>query len=197
LGGGAADDYLNGGRGNDTANYYYDAFFGGTQGVVVDLDSNWAKDGFGNYDTLVSLENVYGTNSAYPGYPAWSDFLYGSYGDNVLWGAGGNDYIDGKGGADWILGGVGNDYLLGGGGSDLFALANEIRAGEYDVIADFTPGADYLQLAAANQGTTYFGESAGYGYAYVTLGGGNAYTVLAQGVTGAQLQAGTSFVATA
>lgn len=104
-------DELIGGRGNDTldggpttddenslrdaANYIEEYFNGGTQGVTVNLATGIATDAYGDTDTLIEIERVYGTN--------FDDLLIGS--DETDTGEafdpyGGNDTIHGGGGED-------------------------------------------------------------------------------------------------
>jgi Ca2+-binding RTX toxin-like protein len=88
-------DVIDGGGGSDIASYLFDADFGGTQGVLVNLGetaigtiaAGTARDGFGATDTLVSIENAHGTNFA--------DNLFGSSAANAFNGFGGNDFISG------------------------------------------------------------------------------------------------------
>jgi RTX calcium-binding nonapeptide repeat (4 copies) len=123
-------DTLNGAGGLDTADYNGDVSFGGAAGVYVDLTNGFAQDGFGFYDTLVSIENANGTdNDRVAG--SLGDILIGDNSANVFNGFGGLDYIVGNGGADTIftgagmagavgdiaLGGTGNDFLYGGSGA--------------------------------------------------------------------------------
>lgn len=106
--GGAGDDTLNGGSGTDTISYANDISEGGTQGVTVNLTTGTATDGFGNTDTLTSIENVTGS--------AYGDTLVGTSANNVLIGFDGNDTLTGGGGIDTLLGGYGNDLLILSGG---------------------------------------------------------------------------------
>jgi len=73
---------------------------GQTSGVAVAAGT--ALDSFGKVDTLISIEDVRGTQL--------SDFIVGSAGNNLLFG---------RGGADRLEGGAGNDILVGGGGNDI------------------------------------------------------------------------------
>jgi Ca2+-binding RTX toxin-like protein len=85
-------DFIDGGGGIDQVRYDRDAQAGGTKGVEVNLAAGTATDGFGNSDTLVSIENVRGSNS--------NDTLGGDANDNAFQGMGGADTIDGRGGQD-------------------------------------------------------------------------------------------------
>ena len=98
LDGGAGNDTLDGGDGSDLVSYVSDAQFGGTAGVNVNLATGIAIDGFGNTDTLISIEGVSGSNAA--------DTLVGSDGIDILFGLGGNDFLDGGAGEDAVV------YLL-------------------------------------------------------------------------------------
>ena len=63
-------DTIDGGYGYDTVRHDLDALYGGTDGVIVDLASGYARDGFGATDSFYSIEHVVGTNqpgSALPG----------------------------------------------------------------------------------------------------------------------------------
>ena len=64
-----------------------------------------------------------------------SDLLSGGKGNDILFGEAGNDIIDG---------GKGDDILVGGDGSDIFVFDG---GGGNDVILDFTPGEDLLQIS--------------------------------------------------
>lgn len=99
--GGAGNDSLNGGDGIDTVDYSGDRIAGGTAPVFVSLLAGTVRDGFGNEDVLVSIENVIGTDV--------EDFIVGDGGANVLEGRGGADSLNGAGGADIMIGGAGHD----------------------------------------------------------------------------------------
>ena len=180
LSGGRGADTLSGGAGIDTLGYHLDPAGGTARGIYVNLASNVAVDTGGAIDVLAGFESIVGTNNPYPG-GYWSDFLYGDAGANVIAGLGGNDYF---------AGGLGIDYLVGGAGTDWFIMNGDIVAGGYDVIGDFNSGGttDYLVIPLAQQANTVFGNWGGYAYAYISLSGGNAYTILVSGITGAQLQ---------
>jgi Ca2+-binding RTX toxin-like protein len=128
--GGSGADLLDGGEGTDRVSYReadFDTAGPASRGVVVNLSassvmsgadtvaSGTAIDNWGTRDTLVSVEDVTGSDVA--------DLLVGSDGVNAFQGAGGNDTILGGGGNDFIDGGDGNDSLNGGAGSDFFAAS--------------------------------------------------------------------------
>lgn len=115
--GGIGNDKLNGGAGIDTADYSSGvlkgkAFFGAKAGVSVNLTLAGAQNtgGGGGIDTLVSIENLTGSN--------FTDTLTGNGANNVLSGLGGHDLLIGGNGNDTLTGGAGNDVLNGGTGSD-------------------------------------------------------------------------------
>jgi len=114
LNGGAGNDTLDGGAGNDNADYFYNTWPGdpapATQGVTVNLATASATDGWGNTDTLISIENVNGS--------AMADSITGDGNNNGLSGGAGNDTIDGGAGNDYLSGNDGNDSLVGGDGDD-------------------------------------------------------------------------------
>lgn len=76
---------------------------------------------------------------------AAADTLTGSAADDILSGEAGNDTLAGGGGHDILLDGPGTDVMTGGPGADIFVLAAD---GQADVITDFQPGTDRLDLSA-------------------------------------------------
>ncbi|MCW1381903.1 cadherin [Novosphingobium sp. KCTC 2891] len=87
------------------------------------------------------------------------DFLYGGKGADTIFGLGGNDRLEGAGSNDTLYGGDGNDLLIGGAGrdtmyggagSDTFrfnALSDSVVGLNHDVIADFNPAFDRIDLS--------------------------------------------------
>jgi Ca2+-binding RTX toxin-like protein len=179
---GADSDTLDGGSGIDTVSYS-----GLDHAISVNLVQGLAL-GVGNVDTLISIENITGTNS--------DDSLIGSLpsadsdGANLIQGGDGNDFIDGLGGNDILFGGSGNDHILGGAGNDqivggagvdkleggadadvfkMFSTAESgVGANNRDVITDFVQGVDKLDLHAidakvltsGNQDFSFIGSAA-------------------------------------
>jgi Ca2+-binding RTX toxin-like protein len=110
LNGGLGDDTFDGGDGIDTAGYD-----GATSGVVVSLLKSGAQDTKGaGTDTLIGIENVYGTE--------FKDKLIGDANANTLRGREGDDLLKGGAGNDRLEGGPGADRLAGGKGADTFAF---------------------------------------------------------------------------
>jgi Ca2+-binding RTX toxin-like protein len=153
LDGRAGNDTLDGGAGNDTATYA-DA----TAGVKVDLSISGAQNTVGSgYDTLISIENLIGSN--------FNDTLGGTAGDNLLDGGGGVNTVSyAKAPAAVTIdlsqtgpqntGGAGTDTLLnfqnvtGSNYNDTLAGTNG------DNVIDGGAGTDTLTYAAAPSGVT-------------------------------------------
>lgn len=171
LRGGSGADQLNGSSGTDTASYAGD--FGA---VWVDLTTAQARWNAAEGDTLISIENLTGTE--------FGDRLIGSAVGNVLVGGGGDDLLSGLAGNDSLQGGDGNDTLLGGTGADAIDGGNGVD------LVDFTGefGAVRVDLASgrgnwnAAEGDTYAGIENVTGTSFGdTLLGNAADNVLAGG----------------
>lgn len=78
---------------------------------------------------------------------AGNDRIYGDGGNDVLKGGTGADAIDGGAGNDTISGGADRDVLFGGAGDDQFHF-DKLSDG-YDIVQDFTRGADKLVFDAS------------------------------------------------
>lgn len=145
-------DTLNGGSGSDTADYSLDQAEGGTLGVLINLSNGIfqrngltlqrksAVDGFGDHDTLISIENVIGT--------AFNDVIVGNGSGNRLAGGGGDDELVGRDGNDTLDGGAGSDTLVGGSGSDVFVYGAGYGA---DLVYQFAADGsrhDVLQISS-------------------------------------------------
>lgn len=118
--GGPGDDYLDGGegvrpgsRGKDTVSYRHSA-----AAVTLDLAAGTAT-GEGT-DTIVSIEQVLGSDFGDTLYGnARSNRLEGLAGDDQIWGrAGSFELIIAGTGADVVYGGRGYEIIMGGDGDD-------------------------------------------------------------------------------
>jgi len=87
-------------------------------------------------------DNIIGTNGA--------DNLSGGVGNDTIAGRGGRDVLDGGTGNDILFGQVGIDTLSGGAGADNFRYTE--RNHRNDVITDFQPGQDTIQISASGFG---------------------------------------------
>ncbi|CAG8871542.1 hypothetical protein PS627_04490 [Pseudomonas fluorescens] len=76
--------------------------------------------------------------------------LDGGDGHDVLVGGEGNDSLYGGNGDDLLIGGLGNDLLTGGSGNDTFVWQQGDSG--HDLVTDFTPGLDQLDLSQLLQG---------------------------------------------
>ena len=70
--------------------------------------------------------------------------LRGASGADLLSDGVGDDRLYGEGGDDTLLGGTGSDQFWGGGGADIFVV---LADGQSDVIRDFQPGQDKIDLS--------------------------------------------------
>ncbi len=102
---------------------------------------------------------------------AASEALYGDYHANSLTGQAGTDRLHGGAGADRLDGGPGIDVLDGGAGADMFvftdladsrrpALRSDGAKTFPDVIIDFAPGTDRIDLSALDAVASVDGDQA-------------------------------------
>lgn len=90
--GGPGNDYIERVASPDWWRVVQAAYWNSPSGVVVDLESGYAEDGWGTRDTLVNITEMAGS---------WhSDRLYGSAADNKFYLGGGQNIVDGRGGND-------------------------------------------------------------------------------------------------
>ena len=127
--GGAGADAITGGGGNDTVSYASSAL-----AVGVNLATGLGSGGDATGDTLIGIENVFGSNQG--------DVLTGNDGANTLSGFSGNDMLDGGGGDDVVIGGPGNDVAFLGAGNDVF----QWNQGDANDTVDGQDGVDRLDF---------------------------------------------------
>ena len=135
---GAGNDLLDGGTGSDTASYAH-----ATAAVTVNLGLLGAQNTLGaGTNTLTGIENLLGSN--------FNDSLTDDGNNNIINGGLGNDFLNGGAGDDYLIGGMGNNTLTGGAGADTFQWLKGNSG--HDLITDFTPGTDKLDLSQLLQG---------------------------------------------
>ncbi|MGL4637862.1 MAG: beta strand repeat-containing protein [Beijerinckiaceae bacterium] len=195
----AGNDTIDGGAGEDMASYDNDSASGGGAAVVVNLSANavnvggvvaagTARDGFGNTDTLISIENARGT--------AFGDTFIGGTGLSFFEGLAGADtyitnvvqYADNyySNGFGWVnyqgdggtLGITAN--LQSGAGTDSFGAVESytnITAIRGTLLADNVTGNQYYNFFQGLQGADTFNGGGGYdrvGYERDAGAGGTA-----------------------
>ena len=121
LNGGNGADILDGGAGVDQARYN-----GSTEAVQIDLLAGTATGGQAEGDTLISIENLFGSNH--------NDTLYGDTNNNKIFGHNGDDALAAGGGIS---------KLFGGSGSDSFVLSDG-----FGFVMDFVDDVDQLDVSA-------------------------------------------------
>ena len=156
--GNAGKNKLDGGAGVDSMTGY-----GGNDTYVVDhagdVVNEIADGGTDVINTTVSftlgdnVENAIATGSAAINLTAnkLKNSLVGNAGVNTLIGGLDKDQLSGAGADDILVGGAGADTLIGGAGIDTFDFNSMVEigngAGTRDVITDFLPGTDRMDLA--------------------------------------------------
>jgi Ca2+-binding RTX toxin-like protein len=159
LDGGAGADRLVGGSGLDIASYK-----NAESGLTVSLSSLSQRTGEAKGDSFSSIEGLTGSDFA--------DRLTGNAGNNVrnggsgsdaLFALSGKDTVSGGGGSDTITGGALSDRLSGGAGADFFVYEKISDSGSgsstRDVISDFTPGTDVIDLSAIDANADVAGSA--------------------------------------
>ena len=119
LNGGGGGDTLDGGAGFDTADYT-----GSTNRVDISLLANNASGAQATGDTLISIENLTGSN--------FGDDLRGDNGINIVNGGGGRDTLIGYNGDDELYGGDNRDILNGGDGADILDGGGDVDQARYN-----------------------------------------------------------------
>ena len=139
LEGGLESDMLDGGPGNDTLQGGLGldlAAYPGAAGVIIDLSgtTDTAKRG-AEKDTLIGIEGALGSNAA--------DTFKG---DEL------NNEFQGKTGKDTMTGGAGRDTW------DFNAVADSPAGATRDLVIDFVPGQDVIDLAGVDADSTVPGN---------------------------------------
>jgi serralysin len=112
-------------------------YFDNRDGIVTGKVS-----ALGGNDTFLG-----GVRSEYVDGGAGNDKLDGGIGNDRLMGGSGNDRLYGGVGNDKLTGGAGKDQLVGGDGRDAFVFSAEPVAANTDLIRDFNPLDDTIQIA--------------------------------------------------
>ncbi|MGE0700448.1 MAG: calcium-binding protein [Hyphomicrobiaceae bacterium] len=165
------------------AHYEDDALAGGSAGVYVDLQSGFAQDGFGSYDTLIGINSAYGTFGLRGG--GLSDIMIGHDGANFFELFGGRDYVVANGGNDTVVNATSStndidtagDTILGGAGDDFVVTAggqNFVYCGDGSDLVESGDGDDWL----------FGGQFSGTVSGADSLAGGGGNDVLAIGSAG-------------
>ena len=156
---GLGNDTVQGGAGSDTiyGGAGKNQLFGndGNDLIFTSADGDFVGGGAGS-DVIrgaAGADTIFGgLGNDDIGGGAGNDLIFGSAGANTIWGGLGNDTING---------GTGKDVMSGGPGADVFVFASSAAIGiglARDVISDFTPGVDDINLRAL---TTKFNGAAG------------------------------------
>ncbi|MGD9649764.1 MAG: type I secretion C-terminal target domain-containing protein [Dongiaceae bacterium] len=122
-------DGISGGYGNDEITITMN-----NKKFVIALYADEAKESGQDGHDKVTLLGTYDKSTVYLG--GGDDIFYGGSGDDTVYGGEGDDIIYGGGGVD---------KLTGGEGADIFAW-NKGDESERDIIYDFTPGVDKLDI---------------------------------------------------
>jgi len=154
-------DTISGGLGSDTVSYYTSF-----AAVTASLANPAANKGFAKGDVYISIENLDGSihgdvlagnsqaniirGSTYASDVDGNDYLSGLAGGDQLFGFDGRDTLDGGAGDDMLSGGLRGDRLFGRAGADTFTYGSAVQSGvkvaQRDVIMDFQPGVDQVDL---------------------------------------------------
>ena len=179
LDGGAGNDCMYGGAGNDT--YIVDS--------VSDVVTELASEGTDTVRSSVSytlganVEHLTLTGSAAINATGntLDNIITGNSAANTLNGRAGNDTLDGGAGNDVLIGGAGADTLTGGSGNDIFKYLSESESGTtastWDVITDFVPGQDQIDLSAIDADSLRAGNQA---FTTLNIGSTNTFTAPGQ-----------------
>jgi Ca2+-binding RTX toxin-like protein len=172
--GGAGNDMLDGGAGNDTLDggTGADTMRGGTGNDIYIVDNSGdlviELAGEGRDTVRASVSYTLGGNVEDLVLTGTAN-LNGTGNDlaNVMIGNSGSNRLNGGAGDDRLIGGDGVDYLTGGAGKDVFVgeitatkAATKLGNLSIDVILDFQPGVDKIDLSGIDANTTLSGDQA-------------------------------------
>ncbi len=116
---GSGNDTIDGGTGVDFADYNNDRDDFGPTGVTVDLTTGTATDRYGDTDTLISIEEVRGSQG--------NDTIIGNAEENYIQGEAGDDSLVGNEGRDTFEPGQGDDTIDGGESFAEFSGGDRVR----------------------------------------------------------------------
>jgi VCBS repeat-containing protein len=130
---------------NADGSYSYAAAKGGSTAPVLRQDTfiYTVDDGHGGASTATLTVSVVGAGQTYVKGTDANDSLKADSSATVLDGGNGNDTLVGGNSADALIGGRGNDTLTGGKDTDTFVFNSNFGK---DVITDFKPNADHIQV---------------------------------------------------
>jgi Ca2+-binding RTX toxin-like protein len=149
-------DLMDGGNGNDTADYSDSA-----GGVIVNLGIGQGISGTADGDTYVSIENVSGSG--------WGDVLIGNAEANVLTGHGGIDTLDGGAGNDRLVVFASGSGSNVNGGADFDTLVVQYSG----VTLGSVTSIEAIDFAAATLTLTGAQVSSGFALSTAVTGSGN------------------------
>ena len=178
LDGGAGNDTLDGGANNDTYLFDTDLVLGSdrlidasgidtlnfaattTKTINLNLGSTAAQTVTAGNLTLTlasatAFENVIGGSL--------NDNIIGNTLANSLTGGAGNDSLSGGDGNDTLIGGSGTDTMTDGAGDDIYrflSVSDSQVGAARDILTDFSPGFDKIDLSRIDANTTIAGDQA-------------------------------------
>ncbi|HEY9640116.1 MAG TPA: hypothetical protein V6C57_06510 [Coleofasciculaceae cyanobacterium] len=132
----AGNDGISGGLGNDIL------FAGAGNDFAAGDDGNDSITGAAGDDVLQG-----GNGDDVLSGDAGNDILRGGAGKDVLSGGAGNDTLRGDAGNDILNAGPGRDILKGDAGRDTFRFAKGSIGRDLDIIRDFTPSEDVIEIS--------------------------------------------------
>jgi beta-glucanase (GH16 family) len=138
-----------------SGNDYLDGVHGSFNNVILGLAGNDTLMGHDGKDILIGGSG--------------NDKLSGYWGNDILYSGGGNSKLDGGPGDDILISCSGQNTLTGGAGKDVFVFVEQKALNIHDIIADFSPLEDKLDIHAllgsagtANLATTPTGKTGLY-----------------------------------